>query len=307
MIQKLKARLANLVRQASREAHERKLDAIYYHTGLVKAMIYEEREFDDPKKAGYSVYSQFGEDGIIQYLLRKVPIQNDLFIEIGVEDYTESNTRFLLQKDNWRGVLVDCVDDAKRFLRDSGLYGGRTVELIQAFLTQENIDEILAPYAGDIGLLSIDVDGVDYFLWEALTVVSPRIVVIEYQSNWGPTETISTPYRPDFNRTKHHYTNLAFGASLAALTHLADRKGYALVGSSEGHNAFFVRRDVLGSLPERTVQDTYSEMRYRDSRDPQFRLTFLTTMEERRRAMRDALVVDVITGQTRTVGDVFGL
>ncbi len=269
--------------------------------------MYQEREFERLRDASFRVFSQFGEDGVIQYLLGKVPIENDLFIEIGVEDYRQSNTRFLLQKDDWRGVVVDCGPDARRFLQESGLYGWHTVDAVEAFVTAENINDLLCPYAGDIGLLSIDVDGVDYYLWKALDVVSPRIVIVEYQTNWGPTESVATPYRPDFDRTRHHYTNQAAGASLAALKLLADRKGYALVGSSDGPNAFFVRRDMMGALREATVEETYRALRYRDSRDESSRPTYLSTIEERRRAMRDAEIVDTETGRLCTVGELFGV
>lgn len=282
-------------------------DEIRYRNGTVLAAMNRGKRFPQIHDAAFQVFSQFGEDGIIQHLIERVPIENDLFIEFGVEDYRESNTRFLLQYSNGRGVIADAEPGARTFLDAKGLYGWHEISFVQSFITVENINELFRPWAGDIGLISIDVDGVDYYLWEALEVVSPRIVVIEYQSTFGPDLPISVPYRPDFVRREHHWSMMCAGASLSALTHLARRKGYALVGTSGVHNAFFVRRDVLGDLPEIAPEEAYVAVRYRESRDREGRSTYLTSMEERRREMRDAEVVNVVTGERMTVGQAFGL
>ncbi|MDX2066446.1 MAG: hypothetical protein SFX74_11950 [Fimbriimonadaceae bacterium] len=254
---------------------------------------------------GYSVYSQFGEDGIIQYLVHHVPIENDMFIEFGVEDYRQSNTRYLLETNDWRGIILDMVDDAPRFLEQSGLRGWHTIDYVSSMITAENINTLLSPYAGDIGLLSMDIDGNEYWIWKALEVISPRIVVCEFQPNFGPELPLTVPYQPDFQRTAYHSSNLCYGVGLAALGLLAEAKGYTFVGTTGQHNAFFVRNDVLGSLPPARIADEYRETRYRESRGPNFENTYLTSMTERRRAMRDARLVHVITGETKTVGEWF--
>jgi hypothetical protein len=254
---------------------------------------------------GYSVYSQFGEDGILQYLVHHVPIENETFIEFGVEDYRQSNTRYLLESCDWRGLILDMVDDAAGFIERSGLRGWHTIDFVSSMITAENINELLRSHAGDIGLLSMDIDGNEYWIWKALTVVSPRIVVCEFQPNFGPDLPLTVPYQPDFWRTKYHASNLCYGVGLAALVHLAEDKGYTFVGTTGQHNAFFVRNDVIGSLPPARIADEYRETRYRESRGPNFENTYLTSMTERRRAMRDARLVHVITGETKTVGEWF--
>lgn len=280
-------------------------EEVRYEAGLIKETLHRQTTFSRPREAGYRVYSQFDEDGILQYLLRHVEIADDTFVEIGIEDYRESNTRFLLEKDNWKGVLIDCVDDALGFLHGTGLYGWRTIDFIQSFVDRDSVEQLLAHVPEDVGVLSLDIDGVDYHIWEAMRRLRPRIVLLEYQPNFGPSAAITVPYRPDFNRPEHHYSNLCFGASLSAWVHLAAQKGYALVDASSGHNAFFVRRDVLGSLAERAAEECFVEARYRDSRDPEFRNTYLTTMAEKRRAMADARILDVVTGHELAVRDVF--
>jgi hypothetical protein len=250
-------------------------------------------------EAEFRVFSQFGEDGIIQYLISRVPVARDVFVEIGVEDYTEANTRFLLQNDNWRGLIIECdPGHVARILRKD-LVWRHDLTVREAFVTRANVDGLLvsAGVTGDIGLLSIDVDGNDYWIWEAVQAVSPRIVVIEYNSVFGPRAAISIPYEETFSRTRAHHSNLYFGASLGALCHLASAKGYILAGTtSAGNNAFFVRSDVAGRVPTRTPPEGYVESRFRESRDRAGQLTFLGGAD-RLNEIGHLPVVDVVSGQ----------
>ena len=123
-----------------------------------------------------------------------------------------------------------------------------------------------AGFTGDIGLISIDVDGIDYWIWDAIDVVSPRIVVIEFNSVFGCDHPVTVPYDPAFDCTVAHSSRLYFGASLPALVALGKRKGYRFVGcESHGANAFFVRDDVGRKLPRRTARDGYVSSRFRSS------------------------------------------
>lgn len=151
-----------------------------------------------------------------------------------------------------------------------------------AFITAENINSIILKngISGDIGLLSIDVDGNDYWVWKAINSISPRIVICEYNSLFGPKAKVTIPYDKDFERTRAHYSNLYFGASLAALESLAKEKGYSLVGSnSAGNNAFFVRNDVMGDLKMLSAEEAYIEVKFRESRHEKGNLTFLSRKE----------------------------
>ena len=184
--------------------------------------------------------------------MTKIAIDNDVFVELGVEDYSESNTRFLLCNNNWRGLIIDSGKSHIEFLARTGLDWRHQIDAVSAFVNRDNINELIANSGirGDIGLLSVDIDGNDYWVLEALDVVSPRILIVEYNSTFGPEAAVTIPYDESFRREATHYSNLYWGASIAALTRLADAKGYALVGgNSAGNNAFFVREDVLGALP----------------------------------------------------------
>jgi hypothetical protein len=249
--------------------------------------------------AEFRVFSQFGEDGIIQYLISRVPVERDAFVEIGVEDYTEANTRFLLQSGNWRGLLIERDPGSVARIRRKNLIWRHDLTVLEAFVTRENVNDLLVSggVTGDIGLLSIDVDGNDYWIWGAVRVVSPRIVVIEYNSVFGPEAAVSIPYEASFSRARAHDSRLYFGASLRALCHLAAVKGYTFAGTTNaGNNAFFVRTDVASRIRPRSSTEGYVESRFTESRDRAGQLSFLRG-RDRLEAIGHLPVVDVVSGQ----------
>lgn len=278
---------------------QRQLDEISINQGAILARLNESRQSRRLSDYEFKVFSQWGEDGIIQHLIRTVPIANRTFIEFGVEDFLESNCRYLLMQDNWQGFVVDGSQENMARLRGAYFYWRHHLDAVHAFITRENVDEVLARsgFARDLGILSIDLDGNDCYVLEAVTAFEPRILICEYNSVFGPTRKISVPYRPDFERTRAHSSNLYWGASLAALAFIAGRKGYSLVGSnSAGNNAFFVRNDLLNDrLEVLTPEAAYAVSRYRESRDAQGRLTFLAG-EQRLEAIRGLPVFEVERG-----------
>lgn len=260
-----------------------------------------------PGSHEFKVFSQWGEDGIIQMILRHVRISNALFVEFGVENYLESNTRFLLINNNWSGLVIDGSPDNVAYIKSDPIYWRHNLKADCAFITKDNINEILMKNGalGDIGLLSVDIDGNDYWVWGAIDVVNPRIVVCEYNSLWGDTQTVTTPYHSSFSRTKAHYSNLYFGASISALTELAKSKGYSLVGSNTaGNNIFFVRNDLLGDLNVLTPQDAWVQSQFRESRDKLGNLTYLS-FAERLNLISDMPLVNLNDGQQYSINKLF--
>lgn len=273
--------------------------------GRFESRIVKSRHYGRLYDAEFRVYSQFGEDGIIQYLISRVSIDHDVFVEFGVADYRESNTRFLLCNDNWRGLILDAGTTHIDFVRSHSLGWRHSIDARSVFITRDNINETIAGagISGDIGLLSVDIDGNDYWVLDAIEEVSPRILIVEYNSTFGPDAAVSVPYDPRFDRTRAHHSNLYWGASLAALCLAADRKGLAFVGSnSAGNNAFFVRRDVLGDLPTVTPRQGWVDARFRDSRDRGGNLTYISGRAARIAAIADQPLVEVATGAMTTVG-----
>lgn len=236
--------------------------------------------------AGFRVYSQWDEDGKIAWLLERIPVASRTFVEFGVEDYSEANTRFLLVQRHWRGLVLDCDRRSIAAIRRDPLYWQHDLRAEAVRVTAENINEILAAHGmqGEIGLLSIDVDGNDYWIWKAITTVRPVIVIVEYNARLGAERSLTVPYDPGFDRKKAHYSGIYYGASLAALVGLGRRKGYSLVGcNAAGNNAFFVRSDRLPpSIPERDAAGAFVPAGFREARHPDGRLAFLGADDERR-------------------------
>ncbi len=250
--------------------------------------------------AEFQVFSQFGDDGIIQYLIHHLKIEPRTFLEFGVEYYTESNTRYLLMNNHWRGVVLDGELANIEYIKADPIYWKYNLTANQRFVTAQNINDhtTIGGLEGEIGILSIDVDGMDFWIWKAIRAINPVLVIVEYNAMFGPDAAVTVPYDPNFVRREAHYSNLYWGASLNAFCHLANEKDYAFVGtSSAGQNAYFVRRDKLGPLQELTSREGYTDASFRDSRGQNGDLTFLS---RRWRLMEaaDMPVLDVRTGET---------
>lgn len=259
-----------------------KIDDIQCALGRIELRQLDQLGIKKINESEFKVFSQWGEDGIIQYLINKIPITQKIFIEFGVEDYLEANTRFLLINNNWSGLIFDGSMANINFIKKQSIYWRYDITAKCAFITADNINQHIIDnnIKGDIGLLSIDVDGNDYWIWKNIEIISPRIVVIEYNNIFGPDLKITIPYEENFVRSKAHYSNIYFGASLAALNSLAESNGYSLVGSnSTGCNAFFVRNDVIGDLVPVSPRECFSLAKYHESRNIRGRLSFLNRSE----------------------------
>jgi hypothetical protein len=223
--------------------------------------------YADPRcltRHGYRCFSQNDEDGTIDEIFRRIGTTNQFFVEFGVEGGVENNTLALLLS-GWRGLWIEANPGAQAQIRlvfAEPLADERLV-LEAATVTAENIESILAkanvPVEAD--LLSIDIDGNDYWVWRAITAWRPRAVVIEYNASLGRSACVVAPYDPEARWDG----TMAFGASLGALEELGRRKGYALVGCGiRGVNAFFVRKDLVGAhfLEPFTAQVHFEPPRY---------------------------------------------
>ena len=256
----------------------------------------------------FKVFSQFGDDGIIQYLIHHTNPSSPTFVEFGVENYREANTRFLLINDNWRGLVMDGSSDYIESIRRDDIYWRYDLTAVCAFIDCDNIESLLQEHgfagdAGDLGILSIDIDGNDYWVWDRINNVDPTIVIVEYNSVFGAKRAVTVPYNPSFNRTTAHDSCLYWGCSVKALCQLAEKKGYAFVGcNSNGNNAYFVKKERLGALKVMTPEEGYVESRFRESRDPSGQLTFLSG-SQRQQAIAGMSVVDVESGESIRVAD----
>ena len=262
-------------------------------------------EAESLRQVEFGVFSQWGEDGIIEYLVSRAAIPNETFVEFGVQDYAESNTRFLLKHRNWTGLVIDGSVGNVRRIRAHPISQMYDLRSVAAHITAENINALIrgAGIEGDIGLLSVDIDGNDYWVWKAIDVISPRVVVCEYNSVFGDEHAVTVPYDPGFDRMAAHHSKLFFGASLPALRRLAGEKGYVFVGcNTSGVNAFFVRADCAGPFARLQESARYVASKFRESRDHAGRNTFLSGAA-RRAEISDCTVYDISGARTIRLGD----
>ncbi len=248
------------------------------------------------EKSEFKVFSQNREDGIIQYLIRHISISDKRFIEFGVQNYVESNTRFLLLNNNWTGMIIDGDPDNINYIKNDDIYMKYNLTAINAFISAENINSLIeeSGFGGHIGLLSIDIDGNDYWVWEAINVVDPDIVICEYNPRFGCEKAVTIPYDPEWTRYKVSYTGVYFGASIKALEKLGNKKGYALVASdSHGANLFFVKKTLLNDyVKEVSAEQAYVRNQYRDSRDRDGKLNYLS-FDEVTNEIKDLPLINV--------------
>jgi hypothetical protein len=257
----------------------------------------------------FKVFSQFGEDGIIQYLIHKTRItQNEtIFIEFGVQNYEESNTRFLLVNNNWRGLVFDGSKEYIDHIQRQNYYWRNDITAVQAWIKKDNINQLLlnSGFQGEIGILSIDIDGNDYWVWDSITAVDPVIVIVEYNSLFGSDLPLSTPYKDNFQREIEHYSYLYWGGSISAFNHLAALKGYSLVCSNlAGNNLFFVKNERLNTLKPLTPREVYVECRFRESRDENGNLDYLAGINRLKR-IRDQKLIDVTNDSEKSITELF--
>ncbi len=188
------------------------------------------------------VYSQNGEDGIIQEILKRIGAQSRYFVEFGVESGVECNCARLVLEEQWQGLFIE--PDATHFEKLADRYRSYRIRCVQALVSSANIEAIFEAndVPRDFDVLSIDIDGNDYWVWAAIKRWRPRLVVIEYNGTHPPTRRWVMKENPSHQWNRTNY----FGASLASLTALGRQKGYALVGTdTAGVNAFFVRDDLV--------------------------------------------------------------
>ncbi len=211
------------------------------------------------KDTGFRVFSQFEEDGKLLFIFGIIGMDNKTFIEFGSDDGINSNSANLAFNFGWHGLFIDgnktSIERGRRFYSKYPHPHSYAPKFVCEMIKRENINQIIADagFSGEIGLLSIDLDGNDYWVWEALDVVQPKVVIIETHNEFG-YEDIVVPYDPDYFYPGKH--PVYHGASPIAMTNLAKQKGYRLVGANDlGFNFIFIKNGIADDLiPEVSVE-----------------------------------------------------
>ena len=210
-------------------------------------------------------------------MIKKIPNIQKVFVEIGTQDYWESNTRFLLKAKNWKGYVIEASKKDVTKIKSQRIYWQHDIKAINSFVDKDNINLIIDENIKEknIGLLSIDIDGNDYWVLEKINKLSPTIIICEFNSIFGDLFRLSVPYKKEFIRNNAHYSNLYFGASIKAFISMLDNKGYTFLGTaSSGVNAFFVRKEFESYFSKNIEENKIFPSIARDSLDVNDKLTY---------------------------------
>lgn len=229
--------------------------------------LFRNPKYENQKKLNrfeFQVFSQNGEDGILQEIFRRIGTTNKTFVEFGAGTGLENNTAHLLLR-GWKGHWFEADEAHVKSIQEQfhTLFQNGMLFLAQVFITAENIESLFvrSGVPKDFDLLSIDIDGNDYWVWKKIVNFSPRVVVIEYNALFRPGTDWIIKYNPSHAWKKTSY----YGASISSLERLGREKGYSLVGCDfTGTNAFFVRNDLLQDkfLEPFTAENHYEPPRY---------------------------------------------
>ena len=198
-------------------------------------------------EVGFRKYSQFEEDGMLLHIFALMPPLNRKCVEICAGNGRECMTANLIINHGWFGFLFDgnehSVEAGRRFFSTCKDTFFNPPVFTNAWITAENVNILIADFGvkGPIDLLSLDMDGMDYWIWKAINVIDPLVVVCETHNSIPAERAITVPYDPAFICRNEDYR----GASLAAMCKLAEAKGYRLIGTHRyGFNAFFMKTGV---------------------------------------------------------------
>jgi hypothetical protein len=213
------------------------------------------------QETGCHIYSQTDEDGFLLYIFSLIGFTNKQVVEICAGDGFECNAANLIINHGWKGLLFDGnptnIQIGKKIYNSIKSRIKNIPKLVNAWITAENVNKLITKsgFKGEIDLLSLDLDGIDYWIWKSINCIQPRVVILEYNNNRSVEESVTIPYDPNF---KAQIINGEYycGASLRAFVKLGKKLGYRLVGSNTmEYNAFFLRDDIANDkLPEVSVE-----------------------------------------------------
>jgi hypothetical protein len=209
------------------------------------------------------ILSQHGEDGITYELLKRVGVTTRRCVELGC-GHNGGNAGFLMAGLDYSGLWVD--GDPELVAIATATFAGFPVTVKSAWITRETVNKLVEDegFTGEIDYLGIDIDGIDWWLWEALVAVRPRLVIVEYNALFGPDVSVTVPYAADFSRKERNeqgglrWPKGYFGASLRAFERLGKRLGYRLVAVAPmSSNAYFVREGLASGTPTLATEQAF--------------------------------------------------
>lgn len=239
-------------------------------------------DLKNPMSWEFSGFSQNGEDGLLDVLRKQLISSNRYFVEIGSADGMQNNSSWLVVAEQYAGLMVEgnpeLVDRAKRLIPHYSI----GAECVKMFVNSNSIQDLKAlALHSNPDVFSLDIDGVDYYVAEAVFDAGfrPKIFVVEYNSVFGPERSMTVPYKESFSFGVEHSTRLYYGVSISAWRKFFDKQGYRFITvDSKGVNAFFVDSksfdpsflDAIVGVP--FVENLYQLRKFRGNFEEQFKL-----------------------------------
>jgi len=279
------------------------IDNILINQGKLLSEIYNNKKIKYLDEASFKIFSQWGEDGIIQFIINNLRIDKKTFIEFGVEDFYESNCRFLLQNDNWDGFIIDGSKKNIKNIKSSKFYWKHNLKAVNRFITRDNICNIIENSGFDkkqLGILSIDLDGIDWYVLRELDKWEPAIYIVEYNSLFRD-KPWTIPYNAKFIRGNYHYSNIMYGAGLNCFKKTLSERGYKLIGVNEQRsNAFFIKNSLLNqNINSIKLPENLFNTKFREARDKKGKLIYKSHAEMRNK-LRGLPVINTLSMKKET-------
>lgn len=309
----IKRILAKIARPFLREVLEKqyqlieKIENLHISIGELESRLNRNSTQQNFNESGFKVFSQWDEDGLINFIINKIPEIPRSYVEFGVENYSESNTRFLMMSRHWDGLVIDGSKKNIDYIKAQNYFWQNSLRAVNAFITKDNINDLILGngFSGNIGILSVDIDGNDYWVMEQINCISPVLIITEINNLFGYEKRISIPYNQKFQRFEAHYSGLYYGASLAAFIELANRKGYKFIGCNNiCNNAFFIRNDYSGRFTEKSAKEAYYANPARESRDRNGTLSYATGLTNQLEIISELPVFNFETNSLEKLIDV---
>ena len=279
-----------------RKMDDLKLQNVYIFSFFLNTRINSIKNLDE---ISFKVFSQNNEDAILEYLVLSLKLNDIKFIEIGTEDYSESNTRYIYEKYNCDGLIIDNTPNLiSKVSKQLDVWKGN-LEIEENFVNIENINILINKYFPNksLDIFSLDIDGIDYWILKELPDNISKIIVAEYNPYFGPDLEITVPYSENFNRSEYHSSNLCWGMSLKALINLMREKRFTFIGSNSlRNNAFFIKNELINLLSLDSIDisklKNFTNARFRENKSKTNKLK-LSSPDENLTIIQDCKVLNL--------------
>jgi hypothetical protein len=257
------------------------------------------------------IFSQNGEDGILNYICEMMNLPKPSMIEIGAGNLNECNSRYLAEHRCANVLAVDARKDLANMAKKLLIATKTNIQVLNTWVTTENINSIIElgmSNFGTVDILSIDIDGNDYWVLNSAKLDGIKVIIVEFNPLLSLKDPVSVPMDESFDRSSKHYSWTYYGANLYAFVHLLTGKGFDFIGvSRNGSNAFFIESSSFSKFNHLEIDLALSsDVRARENRGKDGELTFVSGMN-RVLLIKDQIVIDVRNGNQLTVGDCWNL